>query len=106
MYLFHFSTDKKMTSMDSTDSVETDGATGLPDGIIAVVDFLPRRGHSSSKAWKFYGFPKYADGTISKEKVICKLCKIIKPFKSQMTNMLQHLTRHHWKEVNVSLSSS
>ena len=81
---------------------ETSEGKRLPKDVLGIEDFRSKKGNSTSRVWKYYGFPRYSCGA-DKGKVICKLCNQIQPYKNQTTNMHTHLTRKHWKEVHVSI---
>ena len=61
------------------------------DRVVAVIEFQSKKGKKSN-VWKHYGFPKYADGRLDKEHVICKICNECQPYKSATTNMKAHET--------------
>lgn len=55
----------------------------------------------SSLVWKHFGFIKDCDGTIQKEKAVCKLCLQKVARGGGTTNKRNHLKTKHLPEFNV-----
>ncbi|XP_011406608.1 PREDICTED: zinc finger BED domain-containing protein 1-like [Amphimedon queenslandica] len=55
----------------------------------------------SSLVWKYFGFAKDCDGTLSKEKAVCKLCSQKVAHGGGTTNMKNHLKTKHLAEFNM-----
>ena len=55
----------------------------------------------SSLVWKHFGFVKDSDGTVQKEKAVCKLCLQKVARGGGTTNMWNHLKTKHLPEFNV-----
>ena len=72
-------------------------------GDITIIDYHPQKG-KRSWVWTYCGFPK-ENGTISKDKTICKLCKgkgkVFKmPFSGNTSTMGYDLNQLHYSEVH------
>ena len=55
----------------------------------------------SSLVWKHFGFVKDSDGTIQREKAVCKLCLQKVAQGGGTTNMRNHLKTKHLTEFNA-----
>ena len=54
---------------------------------------------AKSVVWTYFGFPGSPDGsTVTKKRVVCRICHQETPYKNNTSNMFAHLERHHKDE--------